>query len=34
LPIPIAVLIVTGSMVFWMLSRLDPVTVIERRQTE
>jgi hypothetical protein len=31
LPIPVAVVAVSAGLVVWMLSRLDPVAVIERR---
>ena len=31
LPMPLAVVTVSGGLVAWMLSRLDPVAVIERR---
>jgi hypothetical protein len=31
LPIPIAVLLATSGTVAWMLSKLDPVAIIERR---
>jgi hypothetical protein len=31
LPMPLAVVAVSGGLVAWMLSRLDPVSIIERR---
>ncbi|HSR33277.1 MAG TPA: ABC transporter permease, partial [Anaerolineae bacterium] len=31
LPIPLAVIAVSAGLVVWMLSRLDPVSIIERR---
>jgi hypothetical protein len=31
LPMPLAVTAVSAGLVVWMLSRLDPVTIIERR---
>ena len=31
LPMPVTVVIVSAGLVAWMLSRLDPVSIIERR---
>jgi ABC-type antimicrobial peptide transport system permease subunit len=31
LPMPLAVVAVSGGLVAWMLARLDPVSIIERR---
>jgi hypothetical protein len=31
LPIPLAVVVASAGTISWMLSRLDPVAVIERR---
>ncbi len=31
LPMPLAVVAVSGGLVTWMLSRLDPVSIVERR---
>ena len=31
LPLPIAVLVASAGTIAWMLSRLDPVSIIERR---